>query len=105
MPRVGLSPARVVDEAAQLADEVGLERLTLALLAQRLGVALPSLYKHVKGLDDLRQKLSAQATGELAAELADAAVGRAGSEALVAVADAFRAYARSHPGRYPAAQR
>lgn len=105
MPRAGLTPAIVVAKAAELADEVGLARLTLALVAQRLGVALPSLYKHVKGLDALQQKLSALATDELAAELSAAAVGRAKSDAVHAVADAYRSYARRHPGRYPATQR
>ena len=105
MPRAGLTPAIVVAEAARLADEVGLEKLTLALVAQRLGVALPSLYKHIKGLDALHQQIAALATEEITAEFASAAVGRAGTEAVHAVADAYRAYARAHPGRYPATQR
>jgi AcrR family transcriptional regulator len=105
VPRVGLTPALVVAEAARLADEVGLDRLTLASLAQRLGVALPSLYKHVRGLDALHQKLSALATAELAAELVAAAAGRSRGDAVRATADAWRAYARRHPGRYQAAQR
>jgi len=105
VPRAGLTPAIVVAEAAKLADEVGLDRLTLALVAQRLGVALPSLYKHVKGLDDLHQKLAALTTAELAADLATAAVGRSGTEAVQAVATAYRTYARAHAGRYPASQR
>ena len=88
-----------------LADEVGYDRLTLAALASRLGVALPSLYKHVKGVDDLHQKLSVLATAEVATELIAAAAGRAGGDALRAVATAFREYARRHPGRYPATQR
>ena len=46
MPRAGLTPQRVVVEAEELADLVGLNRLTLAELAARLGVRLPSLYKH-----------------------------------------------------------
>ncbi|GAB3952288.1 hypothetical protein GCM10027614_55720 [Micromonospora vulcania] len=49
MPRVGLNQQTVVREAARLADEVGYQQLTLAALAGRLGVALPSLYKHVRG--------------------------------------------------------
>ena len=105
MPRVGLTQALVVAEAARLADEVGLDRLTLATLAQRLGVALPSLYKHVRGLDALLQKLSALATAELAADLAEAAAGRSRAEAVHASAAAYRAYARRHPGRYQATQR
>jgi AcrR family transcriptional regulator len=95
----------VVEEAARLADEVGLDRLTLAMVAKRLGVALPSLYKHVGGLDALLQKLSALATAEIAAELGTAAAGRSGAEAVQAVAAAYRGYARRHPGRYLASQR
>ncbi|MFE9693899.1 TetR/AcrR family transcriptional regulator [Micromonospora sp. NPDC005806] len=105
MPRAGLTPRTVVREAAVLADEVGYDRLTLAALAGRLGVALPSLYKHVKGVDALHQKLAALATAEVADELTAAAAGRAGGDALRAVAAAFRDYARRHPGRYPATQR
>lgn len=105
MPRAGLTPRIVVERAAQLADEVGLDRLTLAMVAQRLGVALPSLYKHVRGLDALLGQLSALATAELATELTAAAAGRAGTEAIQAVADAYRSYAHRHPGRYPATQR
>jgi AcrR family transcriptional regulator len=95
----------VVAEAARLADEVGLDRLTLAAVAQRLGVALPSLYKHVRGLDALLQKVSALATAELATVLAEAAAGRSRADAVHAVADAYRAYAHQHPGRYPLTQR
>jgi AcrR family transcriptional regulator len=95
----------VVAEAARLADEVGLDKLTLATVAQRRGVALPSLYKHVRGMDHLLQRLAALATGELAEVLATAAAGRSGADALHATADAYRDYARRHPGRYRATQR
>jgi AcrR family transcriptional regulator len=105
VPRAGLSTAVVVAGAAEAADEVGLEKLTLAMVAKRFGVALPSLYKHVSGLDALLQKVSALVTAELAEELTAAAAGRAGADALRAMASAQRAYAKRHPGRYPAAQR
>ena len=105
MPRAGLSTDVVVRDAADLADEVGLDRVTLATLAQRRGVALPSLYKHVRGLDALRQHVSALATAELADVFATAAAGRARTSALVALADAYRDYARRYPGRYAASQR
>ena len=36
MPRAGLSHQRVVAEAAAVADEFGLEQLTLAAVADRL---------------------------------------------------------------------
>lgn len=105
MPRAGLSTGVVVAEAARLADEVGLPAVTLAMVAKRFGVALPSLYKHVSGLPALLQKLSAHTSAELADEVVAAAAGRARGDAVRAVAVAYRGYARAHPGRYPATQR
>jgi AcrR family transcriptional regulator len=105
VPRAGLSTGVVVTEAALVADEVGLPALTLAMVAKRFGVALPSLYKHVSGLDALLQKISALATAELADEVVAAAAGKARGDAVRAVAAAYRGYARSRPGRYPATQR
>lgn len=105
MPRAGLDVAAVVEAAARLADADGLESLTLARLASAVGVRAPSLYAHVDGLGDLRARLGAQGARQLADALGRAAAGRAGSEALRAVADAYREYAQAHPGRYAAMQR
>lgn len=104
MPRAGLSRARVVDEAAELADEVGLEGLTLAALAERLGVRQPSLYKHLDSLAGLRRSISLQAKGELGDVLLRAAVGRSGADAITVMAGAYREWALEHPARYTAAQ-
>ena len=104
MPRAGLSRARVVDEAAELADEVGLEGLTLAALAERLGVRQPSLYKHLDSLAGLRRSISLQAKGELGDVLRRAAVGRSGADAITVMAGAYREWALEHPARYTAAQ-
>jgi AcrR family transcriptional regulator len=105
MPRAGLTSERVVAEAATVADEVGLDQLTLAAVAQRFGVALPSLYKHVKGLDGLQRDLAVLGMQQLAVALSRAAVGRSGKEALAAVAHAYRAFARERPGLYAATMR
>src|SRR5919201_55869 len=67
MPRAGLTPQRVVEEAGAVADATGLDRLTLAAVADRFGVAIPSLYKHVRGLDGLRRALAPDDTEHLAA--------------------------------------
>jgi AcrR family transcriptional regulator len=105
MPRAGLTPQRVVEEAGAVADATGLDRLTLAAVADRFGVAIPSLYKHVRGLDGLRRDLAVLAVRELTAALSRATVGRAGRDALQAMAGAYRAYAIAHPGRYAASVR
>lgn len=102
--RKGLTGDRVVQAAAELADEVGLDQLSLATLARRLGVKPASLYSHVGGSEDLRTRVTLLALAELAERAADALAGRSGGAALRAFADVHRAYAASHPGRYDAAR-
>jgi AcrR family transcriptional regulator len=105
MPKAGLTQTRVLEEAELLADEVGLQRLTLAALAGRLGVRQPSLYKHVDGMDGLQRGLTVRAKNDLANVLARAAIGRERGDAITAIAHAYRRWAHEHPGRYVAAQR
>lgn len=102
MARVGLSAERVVAEAEALADEVGLAYLSLSMLAARLGVQPPSLYKHIAGQDALLSTIATRATSELSDVMRDAAVGQSGPDAVRAIALAYRAWARAHPGRYSA---
>ncbi|MGO4301128.1 TetR-like C-terminal domain-containing protein [Leifsonia sp. RAF41] len=78
--------------------------MTLAAVAGRAGVAVPSLYKHVSSLDDLRRSVAIESVTELTRVLAAATIGRAGPEAIRAAADAIRDFAHRHPGRYAAAQ-
>ena len=105
MPRVGLDAEAVVAAASALADDEGLPALTLARLAGRLGIRSPSLYAHVGGLEDLRTRVATRGARELTAVLQAAAAGRAHTDALEAVAAAYRAFAHAHPGAYAAIQR
>ena len=102
MPRAGLSSQDVVAAAAELADELGYKELTMGLVAQRLGIRTPSLYKHVADLADLRHRLATLAMTELGEVVRDALQGRSGLDALTALLTAFRAYVTAHPGRYAA---
>ena len=102
MPRQGLTPDRIVAEAGAVADDVGLDRLTLAAVAQRCGVSLPGLYKHVSGMEDVRRGIAIAAVRDLTSVAAAAAAGLSGRAAMHAVSAAYRAYAHQHPGRYAA---
>ena len=77
VPRAGLDPAVVVAGAAGLADEIGLHHVTMGLLAERLGVRAPSLYKHVDEQADLNRRIAVLALTELGDALRDALQGRA----------------------------
>ncbi|MFF8650326.1 TetR/AcrR family transcriptional regulator [Streptomyces griseoluteus] len=104
MARAGITADRLVAAAAELADEAGFEHVTLSALARRFGVKDASLYSHVRNLNDLRTRLALYTGGELIDRIAAAVAGRAGRDALTAFADAYRAYALEHPGRYAATQ-
>lgn len=102
MPRAGLDTATVTQAGAAIADEIGLDQLSMSVVAERLGVKTPSLYKHVGSLADLTHRIAVLGAAEVGDAVRDAAQGRAGKEALVAAAQALRQYVRQHPGRYAA---
>ncbi|MEU7281913.1 WHG domain-containing protein [Streptomyces sp. NPDC045431] len=104
MARAGLTADRLTRAAADLADEVGLDKVTVSALARSFGVKDASLYSHVKSLADLRTRVAVLAAREFADRLTAAVAGRAGGDALRAFADAYRAFALEHPGRYAAYQ-
>lgn len=100
MTRGGLSTASVVAAGAVMADEEGIDAVTLAALAGRLGVKPPALYKHVDGLGDLRHRIATLAMSELGDELRGALQGKSRLDALTALFTVLRGYATQHPGRY-----
>jgi AcrR family transcriptional regulator len=103
MPRAGLSTAAVVEAALAVVDEHGAGALTLAAVAQRTGVATPSLYKHVAKLGELRTLLGARVLDDMTEHFTRAVLGRSGDDAVIALMHAFRAYVKAHPARYAAA--
>ncbi|MDF2938301.1 MAG: TetR family transcriptional regulator [Paenibacillaceae bacterium] len=95
-----LKPDLILQAAVRMIDEEGVAALTLASLAQRLEIRPPSLYNHVAGLPDIRRLLSLHGLEELRSALLHAAFGRAGEAAIRAMAAAYLAFARAHPGLY-----
>jgi AcrR family transcriptional regulator len=108
VPRAGLDRPTVGAIALAVVDgggPTGFTDLTLAAVAARAGVAVPSLYKHVGGLHALRLDVAAACITDFTREL-EAARDRCDDPAgeLRAMAHATRDYARDHPGRYQAVQ-
>jgi AcrR family transcriptional regulator len=95
----------VVKAAAELVNAEGLEALSLGRLAQQLGVQTPSLYNHVAGLPGLHRELALMSVHELGEQLGNAVIGKSGAEAVLAGAEAYRAYIKANPGLYMAGLR
>jgi AcrR family transcriptional regulator len=105
MPRAGLSAEAVIEAASTLADAHGLADLTLARIAESLGVRPPSLYKHVDGLEAVHRGLALKGLREATARVQQATVGKARDAALFAFAHAYWQFARERPGLYAASVR
>lgn len=101
--RKGLTRQTTIDTAVEYADRNGLDALSFSALARHLGVSGPSLYAHLPGgIRELRAALCTRGSDEIAARQRRAATGRAGGDALRAMAYAQRDYARVHPALYAA---
>lgn len=98
----GLSGVDVLDAARHLADERGIDAMSLTAVAKRLGLATPSLYNHVGGLAELRRLLALDGARELGQRIATATAQHRGPDALRSVAVAYRDFAKEHPGLYEA---
>lgn len=103
--RIPLDQQQVVDTAAELADTVGLEELTLTKIASELGVQQPALYRHIESWQDLLRLLSLRGRHELGDALAEAAIGVSGDEAVAEVGRAWRRVVLASPGLYEATDR
>lgn len=107
--RPQLDSETVIATAGQIADEEGLDALTLTRVARDLGISQPALYRHVEGYDDLVRSLSLQGRQLLAERLRQAAVGVSTDDAVRAMGRAWREVNRERPGlmaatdRYPCA--
>ena len=95
-----LDTATVVQAAAELIEAEGLEALSLGRLARQLDVQTPSLYNHIDGLPGLYRELALMSTRDLGERMGNAAIGKSGTDAVVALAEAYRAYVKDHTGLY-----
>jgi AcrR family transcriptional regulator len=104
MARAALTAQRLAQAGADLADEIGFDEITVSELARRLHVKPANLYAQVKNSHDLKTRIALFALQELADRADGALAGRAGKDALAALANVHRDYARDHPGRAAAAR-
>lgn len=102
MARKGLSRDTIVDAAAALAEQKGMENLTVRELADALGVKPASLYNHLQGLPELNVRLAERALDRLMQTLEQVMDGRPVTDTLRALAAAYRTFAQEQPQLYRA---
>ncbi|MER3394368.1 MAG: TetR family transcriptional regulator, partial [Microcella pacifica] len=92
-PRAALGRDKIVSGAVELADEIGLDPLTIRRLADHLGVRPMSLYHYVSSKDDIVDGMVGRVFDEV--ERPDPAA--PWREAIAGRARSLRAALRRHP--------
>ncbi|GAA3235558.1 TetR/AcrR family transcriptional regulator [Nonomuraea helvata] len=87
----------ILDAALAIADERGLEALSMRAVAERVGVTPMALYGYFRNKDELLDGL----VGRLLGELVPDDPGQTWQERLGAIAWAIRRLAREHPTVFP----
>ena len=102
MAKKGLDKESVIAAAAELANEKGLDELSLKDLANRLEIRSPSLYNHISGLDELKREIMLYGWEQLGDEMLKAAEEHCGYDAIKAMCRAFYRYAAENKGVFGA---
>lgn len=93
--------ATLLDSAAAVIDEIGYERLTTAMVAERAGASIGTVYRYFPDRIAVLQALGARNTERLLAAIApELAAGRhaTATDAVLAVLDATASLFRTEPG-------
>ena len=102
MPKNNISDELIITTSARLSNEVGLNNLSLKMIAEELNIKSPSLYNHISSLDDIKEKLMIYGWKQLGEKATESAVGVAGYEALRNMCYAFYDYATNNKGIFTA---
>lgn len=102
MPKNMVSEESIIETSALIANKIGLENLSLKIIADELNVKSPSLYNHISSLDDVKNKLMVYGWKQLENKMIDSAVGVTGYEALNNMSNVFYDYATNNTGVFMA---
>ena len=102
MARMGLDKDIIIYRAAQLANNVGLDNITLKALANDLNIQPPSLYNHISGLDDLKKELMLYGWLQMEDQILEAVAGISGYNAIEVMCRTVFEYATTNPGVFNA---
>ncbi|MEV4534648.1 WHG domain-containing protein [Asanoa sp. NPDC049518] len=89
---------QIIDQAIAIADEQGIEAVSMRAVGQRLGLSPMAIYPYLRSKGALLDGMVERMLGEL---LATAPATGGWQDRLRAVSTAVRKLARRHPGAYP----
>lgn len=102
MAKNNISDELIIETSAKLSNRVGLENLSLKMIAEELNIKSPSLYNHISSLEDIKEKLMIYGWRKVEEKMIDSAVGVSGYDALKNMCHAFYDYAINNKGVFSA---
>lgn len=101
MPRKSqFSKEIILQSALEIVDENGINELSINALARKLKIQPPSLYNHLKNLEDLHMQVSVAVHIEITEWIKNAVKRKKSKIAAMAMVESWRDYALTFPGRY-----
>lgn len=100
MAQKGISREIVLAKAIEMIERHGDAAISMRELAEELEIKTPSLYNHVKSMEELFSEISHYAAGKLRQIQLAAIQGKQKDDALFALAAAYRSFAKEHKGLY-----
>ncbi|MGN1107616.1 MAG: TetR/AcrR family transcriptional regulator, partial [Huintestinicola sp.] len=102
LAKMGLDRNAVIERASELANEKGLDNVTLKELAESLEIRSPSLYNHISGLPELKKELMLYGWQQAEARILREGEGLNGFEAIRVMCREFYRYAVENKGIFSA---
>ena len=87
-----VTKAAVIQAASDIADEKGLNNVSLKVVAEKLNIRTPSLYNHIDNLDDLLREVAHTGMRAMNQRMTQAAIGKSGDAAIQAVSVEYLNY-------------
>lgn len=98
MTKGNIDKESIINKAVELVNSVGIDKVTLKMLAENLGIKSPSLYNHIDGVDDLKMQLMMYGWKQAEERITQAVIGLSGFDAIRAMCYAFYDYVIENPG-------
>ena len=102
MSKNNISYELIIETSAKLSNKVGLDNLSLKMIAKELNIKSPSLYNHISSLDEIKMRLMIYGWKQIEEKMLVSAVGVSGYEALKNMCYAFYDYSTTNKGVFTA---
>ena len=102
MSKNSINDELIVETSAGIANKIGLNNLSLKIIAEELNIKSPSLYNHINSLEEIKQRLMVYGWKQMEEKMLDSAIGVSGYEALKNMCYAFYDYAINNKGVFTA---